>query len=74
MSRLKKLKPFFADPLSITVPDPLHSIGEIRLVITGFSILMRQLVVIHTDRGDKIRIMSARLAVPSERRKYEQEK
>lgn len=64
----------FADPLSITVSDPVHSIGEIRLVIIGFSILMRQLVVIHTDRGDKIRIISARVAAPSERRKYEQEK
>lgn len=61
----------FSDPLSITVLDPLHSVSENRFVITGFSILRRQLVIVHIDRGDKIRIISARLATPSERRKYE---
>lgn len=63
----------FTDPLSLTVPDPLHSVEENRFVITGFSDKQRHLVVVHTDRGDKIRIISARLATPSERRKYEQE-
>jgi len=62
----------FSDPLSLTVPDPIHSINEDRLIITGSSILHRQLVVVHTDRGDKIRIISARLATSSERKKYEQ--
>ena len=33
----------------------------------------RLLVVIHTDRGDTIRLISARLAAPSERRSYEKE-
>lgn len=61
----------FSDPLSITVLDPLHSVSENRFVITGFSILRRQLVIVHIDRSDKIRIISARLATPSERRKYE---
>jgi Uncharacterized protein conserved in bacteria len=56
----------FSDPLSITVLDPLHSVSENRFVITGFSILRRQLVIVHIDRGDKIRIISARLATPSE--------
>ena len=63
----------FSDPLSLTVPDPLHSDDENRLVITGCSIRERQIVVVHTDRNDKIRIVTARLATPSERRKYEQE-
>lgn len=63
----------FSDPLSLTVHDPKHSIGENRYIITGFSILGRQIVVAHTDRGDRIRIISARLATRSERRKYEQE-
>ncbi len=63
----------FSDPLSLTVPDPLHSDDENRLVITGYSIRERQIVVVHTDRNDKIRIVTARLATPSERRKYEQE-
>jgi len=63
----------FFDSLSLTVPDPLHSDQENRFVITGFSEQRRQLVVVHTDRNDKIRIISARLATPGEKRKYEQE-
>ncbi len=63
----------FIDPLSLTVPDPLHSENENRFIITGFPDKQRQLVVIHTDRDDKIRIISARLATPGEKRKYEQE-
>ena len=62
----------FTDPLSLTVPDPLHSDEENRFIITGFSDERRQLVIVHTDRNDKIRIISARLATPNERRKYEQ--
>lgn len=61
------------DPLSLTVSDPIHSNEENRFIITGFSDKKRQLVVVHTDRGDKIRIISAGLATPGERRKYEQE-
>ena len=63
----------FFDPLSLTVPDPLHSDEEKRFIITGLSDRQRQLVVVHTDRGDKIRIISARLTTPNEKRKYEQE-
>lgn len=64
----------FLDPLSLTIADPLHSDEEDRFIITGFSANGRQLLVVHTDRNDKIRIISARLATPNERRKYEQEK
>jgi len=63
----------FFDPLSLTVPDPLHSDEENRFIITGVSDRQRQLVVVHTDRDDKIRIISARLTTPNEKRKYEQE-
>ncbi len=49
----------FFDPLSLTVPDPLHSGEESRFIITGLSDRQRHLVVVHTDRGDKIRIISA---------------
>lgn len=63
----------FFDPLSITVPDPVHSAGENRFVITGLSYEQRHLVVVHVDRGDRIRIISARLASPTERKKYESE-
>ncbi len=63
----------FSDPLSLTVPDPIHSNKENRFIITGYSDKQRQLIVVHTDRDDKIRIISARLAMPSEKKKYEQE-
>jgi uncharacterized DUF497 family protein len=61
----------FFDPLSVTVPDPMHSGGENRFVITGLSYGQKHLVVVHVDRGDRIRIISARLATPGERKKYE---
>jgi len=61
----------FFDPLSITIPDPLHSDEENRFVTTGLSSQQQQLVVAHSERDDRIRIISARLATPSERRKYE---
>lgn len=64
----------FLDPASLTIPDPIHSLDEQRFIITGFSVLQRQLVVVHTDRNDRIRIISARMANRRERKLYEQEK
>jgi len=61
----------FFDALSVTIPDPSHSTEEDRFVITGVSNRQRILVVVHADRGDRIRIISARLASSSERKKYE---
>ena len=61
----------FFDPLSLTVPDPLHSEAEDRFVVTGLSQSQRHLVVVHVDRGDRIRIISARLATAAERKRYE---
>lgn len=60
----------FGDVMSITIDDPMHSIDEDRLVTIGLSYLGRILVVVHTERGDNIRIISARLATPRERRTY----
>jgi uncharacterized DUF497 family protein len=61
----------FDDPLSIAYSDPRHSIEEDRYIIIGFSNMNRLLIVAHTDRGSRIRIISARLAVRSERALYE---
>jgi uncharacterized DUF497 family protein len=61
----------FADPLSRTIPDPLHSHGEGRFIIEGESSAGRTLVVVHTHRGDSIRIISARKSTSSERKDYE---
>ena len=61
----------FGDPFSITSYDPLHSKDEDRFVILGMSNKNRLLVVVHTERGDKIRIISARKATKKEKRQYE---
>jgi uncharacterized DUF497 family protein len=62
----------FADPLSLTVPDPDHSELEHRLIILGHSRQDKLLVVVHTERGDNIRIISARPASRRERKDYEE--
>ncbi len=62
----------FADPLSLTIPDPLHSDQEDRFVINGLSHRHRHLVVVYTERGENVRLISARPATPSERKKYEE--
>ena len=61
----------FYDPLSATFDDPDHSEGEQRLITVGFSSQTRLLVVGHTDRGNAIRIINARLATAHERKKHE---
>ena len=63
----------FRDPLSLTVNDPLHSSGEERLVLIGLSYKNKLLVVVHTENGDNIRIISARKATKKERSYYENE-
>ncbi len=61
----------FGDPLSITIPDTDHGDGETRFVIIGLSEKRRLLVVVHTIRRERIRLISARVATSDERRKYE---
>ena len=61
----------FGDPLSVTIPDPDHSDVEDRYILMGSTFRDKLLVVVHTERGDNIRIISARLATRSERRAYE---
>ena len=62
----------FADRLSITIADPDHSEAELRFVDIGLSHRRRLIVVSYTERRDRIRIISARLATPVERREYEE--
>jgi len=59
------------DPLSTTFPDP-GSEGEQRHVTIGTSVMGRLLVVAHAERGDTIRLISARRATRRERGFYEQ--
>ena len=62
----------FGDDLSITVPDPDHSEEEARFITVGMSSQNRLLIVAHAERGDRIRIISARRATRHERREYEE--
>ncbi|HEX7151981.1 MAG TPA: BrnT family toxin [Thermoanaerobaculia bacterium] len=63
----------FGDPLHRSVADPRHSFGEFRYLTTGYTSSRRLVIVAHTDRDDRIRIITARLALPKERRFYEQQ-
>lgn len=60
------------DPLAATAEDPDHSVGENRFVTFGLSSKGRLLVVAHTERGETIRLISARLATRQERKIYEE--
>ena len=64
----------FGDHLSWTFSDPEHSVGERRYLTFGMSTQGKTIIVSHTDRGKKIRLISARKATPKERRYYEQNK
>ena len=60
----------FEDDLGLTRPDP-ESRGERRFVTLGMDAFGRHLVVVFTERGARIRIISARLATKQERKSYE---
>jgi uncharacterized protein len=61
----------FYDPLSATFTDQDHSIEEDRFITVGYSSQGRLFVVSHMERGDAIRIISARPATVSERKRHE---
>lgn len=61
----------FGDPLSLTIFDPDHSQDEDRYITMGASADGQLLLVSHTDRESRIRIISARLASKRERKAYE---
>lgn len=60
----------FSSPPLLIESDDLHSQDEQRYKTTGYSVKNRLLVVIHTDRGNVIRIISARKANKSEQENY----
>ena len=62
----------FRDPLSTTVPDPDHSRNEDCSITIGLSHRGRLLMVAHTERGDRLRIISARALTRTERMQYEE--
>lgn len=62
----------FGDPLSYTFDDPDHTDEELRFLTIGLAATGRLLVVSHTDRGGKVRLISARELTRKERRFYEE--
>ena len=62
----------FRNLLATVLPDPTHSRREERLLIIGHSAAGRLLLVVFTERADRIRIISARETSARERREYEE--
>lgn len=63
----------FGDPFALTIADPDHSEDEKRFLTTGYSNRQRLIIVAHTDRDDRVRVISAREVTAAERRVYEEE-
>ena len=57
---------------SLTIHDPDHSAREHRYIDIGASDKGRVLVVVYTERGSNIRIVSCRRATRAERKRYEE--
>ncbi|HHY58630.1 MAG TPA: BrnT family toxin [Chloroflexi bacterium] len=64
----------FDDPLGITVTDPDHSADEDRFILVGQSYQRRFLIISFIERGDRLRIISARELTRAERRAYENQR
>jgi uncharacterized DUF497 family protein len=64
----------FGDPLGRITDDPRHSHGEERFALLGQSDRRRLLVVMFTERGEAVHLISARRATRPERREYEEGK
>ncbi|MGC2238162.1 MAG: BrnT family toxin [Pyrinomonadaceae bacterium] len=63
----------FFDMLSITIPAPDHSLEENRFIDIGMSDKNRILVIVYTEREERIRIISVRKATKTEQKLYEQD-
>ena len=61
----------FNDPEIATIFDPDHSKDEERYISIGTSIRGNLLVIVHTEREERIRLISCRKATNTERKVYE---
>ncbi|CCI20543.1 conserved hypothetical protein [Microcystis aeruginosa PCC 9807] len=68
----EEAKTIFDDPLYVDFYDPDHSEGEERYLIVGESDRGRLLIVSYTERGDAVRLISAREVTRTEREAYEE--
>lgn len=62
----------FLDPMALTFADPDHSVEEEREITVGLSVRQRAVLVIHCQRGERTRVISARKATRKERIQYEE--
>lgn len=62
----------FHDDFALLKADTIHSSEEARFLLMGLSLEQNILVIVYVERGEKLRIISARRATPRERRDYEQ--
>ena len=63
----------FGDQFALTIDDPEHSVAEQRFLTTGYSNRQRLIIVAHTDRDDRIRLINARDVTATERSVYEED-
>jgi len=63
----------FGDPLAITIDDPDHSSDENRMLTIGYTNRQRLIIMAHTARDERVRIISAREVTAAERRDYAEE-
>jgi len=61
----------FVDPEARIYDDPDHSEYEARFLLVGHSLVGRMLLVVHAERGDMIRLISARKPTARERKDYD---
>ena len=61
----------FRDRLGLLKHDVVHSGDEDRFLLIGVTLEQRIITVVHVERGERLRIISARVATPRERRDYE---
>jgi uncharacterized DUF497 family protein len=64
----------FDDAFNVEFYDPDHSDDEHRFIVVGHSSSGKLLFISFTERGEMIRIISAREPTPRERRDYENER
>ena len=68
----EEAKTVFDDPLYVDFYDPDHSYDEDRYIIIRESQQARLLLVSYTERGNAIRLISARVVTQMEREAYEE--
>lgn len=68
----EEAKTVFEDPLYVDFYDPAHSDEEARYLIVGESSQRRLLIASYTERGNLIRLISAREVTRTERKVYEE--